>query len=358
MSSIPPVGPTQAALLLQPDAGLAARLALGQVVRAQVLEHQAGNRYLMRILGQTTVAESAVALRAGDVFHGRVVGLQDRIELERVEAPAAQPVAEGDEALAGLGAGRSAEVIEELFRRYRGTLDARDAQALERLVARASRPDRMALAGLILRKLGLALDSQLLESLFETLGKPAGALAPIGGGTLVLGVEEKNTEGVDPLAEALGRAMQPAPAHWPPAQWVLNAQGGGTVSHQLGVLPLELGGTAIEVEFALFEEGEGREAPGLRHRKLVLAFDTETLGRVEARAVTAGEHVRVALATESSAATNALLRYGEALARTLAGAGWQVDELSHETRARPESSAPVAAAVDHIITPGSVNRVL
>ena len=112
------------------------------------------------------------------------------------------------------------------------------------------------------------------------------------------------------------------------------------------------------MEFALFEEGERREPPGLRHRKLALAFETETLGRVEARAVTAGEHIRVALATESSAATNALLRYGEALARALAGAGWQVDELSHETRSRPEMSPPVYAAVEHLITPGSVDRVL
>jgi hypothetical protein len=356
MSTIPPVGATQAALL-QPDAGLATRLALGQVVRAHVLEHQEGNRYLMRILGQTTVAESALALRANDVFYGRVVGLQDRIELERVDAPAAQAAAPGDEALAGLGAGRAAEVIEELFRRYRATLDERDAQALKRLVARASRPDRMALAGLILRKAGLALEPPLLESLFETLGKPAGALAPIGGGVVELGIEEKG-KGVTPLAEALAVAMHPAPAHWPPAQWVLNAQGGGTVSHRLGVLPLELSGAAIEVEFALFEEGEGREAPGLRHRKLVLAFDTETLGRVQARAVVAGEHIRVALASESSAATNALLRYGETLARALSGAGWQVDELSHETGTRPQSSAAVSAAVEHIITPGSVNRLL
>jgi hypothetical protein len=328
--------------VLQPDANLAARLALGQLVRAQVLEHQEGSRYVMRILGQTVVAESPVALRAGDIFHGRVVGLQDRIQLERIEEVSGQ--ASTEETIAGLGAGRAAEIIEELFRRYRGTLDARQAQALERLVARSSRPERMALAGLVLRKVGLPLDSGLLEALVLAIG---GELEPIAEQVLEL------------QAGTAGDVVAPAPVQWSPAQRVLNAQGGGTVSHQLGVLPLALDGRVVEVEVALFEENEGRERPeGLRHRKLVLALDTDALGRVQARAVTAGDHIRVALGTESSAATNALLRYGEGLAHALAAAGWRVDEVTHETRARADMSAPVSAAVEHLVTPGSINRVL
>jgi hypothetical protein len=340
MSSIPPVA-AAAPLVLQPDSSLAARLALGQLVRAQVLEHQEGSRYLMRILGQTVIAESPVALRAGDTFQGRVVGLQDRVQLERVSLQ--EQVLE-EEALTGLGAGRAAELIEELFRRYRGTLDARDAQALERLVARSSRPERMALAGLVLRKVGLPLDSGLLEALVLALG---GELEPIG------------DQVVELQAGTVGDVVAPAPVQWSPAQRVLNTQGGGTVGHQLGLLPLMLDGRVVEVELALFEENEARERPGaLRHRKLVLAFDTDALGRVQARAATAGDHIRVALGTESSAATNALLRYGEGLARALAAAGWQVDEVTHETRARADMSTPVSAALEHLVTPGSVNRVL
>lgn len=350
MSSIPPVGAAPGAVLLAPDAGLATRLALGQVVRAQVLEHQEGNRYLMRILGQTLVAESAVALRPNDVFHGRVVGLQDRIELERVEPSAVPTAGPGEESIAGLGGGRAAEVIEELFRRYRGTLDPRDAQALERMVARAARPDRMALAGLVLRKLGLPLDPDLLQALVSSLSQPA--LAPIGDTALELVAAEGDATD----------ALPPGAGQWPPVQRVLNAQGGGAVAHQVGVLPLQFGGRLIAVEVALFEEDDGRAAADprarLRHRKLVLSLDTEALGRVQARALTAGNHLRIALATESSVSTNALLRYAEPLSRALETAGWQVDEVSHETRARPETNAAVAAAIDHLITPGSVDRVL
>ena len=337
MSALPPVG-AAASVLLQPDAALGARLTLGQLVRAQVLERQDGNRYLMRILGQTLVAESAVALKPGDVFQGRVVGLKDRVELERVEVTEVQ-----DDLVQGLGASRAAELIEDLFRRYRAALDPREAQALERLVARSARPERAALAGLVLRKVGLPLDESLIESLVLALD---GALAPIG--DTLFELETGND----------GDVVSPVAAHWPPAQRVLNAQGGGTVAHRVGVLALDVDGRVLEVEMALFEESEQRPKTDLRHRKLVLAFDTETLGRVQARALTAGSHLRVALATESSAATNALLRYGEGLSRALGAAGWQVDELSHETRPGPSISAPVHAAVEHLITPGSVDRIL
>jgi len=339
MSALPPIG-AASSVLLQPDAALADRLALGQVVRAQVLERQDGNRYLMRILGQTLVAESAVALKPGDVFQGRVVGLKDRIELERVET---QPDTGAEATPASVG-GRAAGLVDELFRRYRATLDPREAQALERLVARSARPERAALAGLVLRKVGLPLDADLIEALVAAFD--GGALAPIGDTAFEL---QSGTE---------SDVVAPVAAHWPPAQRVLNAQGGGAVAHRLGVLALELDGRLVEVELALFEESEERQKTSLRHRKLVIAFDTETLGRVQARALTAGEHVRVALATESSAATNALLRYGEGLSRALGAAGWQVDELSHETRPRPPISAPVHAAVEHLITPGSIDRIL
>src|SRR5204863_1548676 len=121
-------------------------------------------------------------------------------------------------------------------------------------------------------------------------------------------------------------------------------------------------GRRIEVEIAFFEEqDDARRMPHakspIRHRKVVLAFDSERLGRVELRALMAERHIRVALATESSASTNALLRHGEALANALAQAGWQVDEISHETRAAAMNAA-VGAAVDHTITPDSVSRLV
>jgi len=299
--SIGPAG-SLPALLLQPDVALAARLALGQMVRAPVLQQIDGSRYRVRILGQEAVLDSPRPLQPNEVIHGRVTALRERVELERVDVDATATAPAGNAVVS--------EVIDDLFRRYRASLDPREAKALERLVTRSRDPQRMALAALLLRKVGLPLEEPLVQPVFEALGRP-GQLAPI-------------------------------------AETILNAQVGGSVSHQLGRF-------ASGEEFALFEE----HAQGAtRHRKVVLEIPTEGLGLVEARAVTAGERVRVALATDSSAATNALLRHAETLSRALSDAGWQVDEISHETRPVPATGAAVAAAVGHLITPGSVSRLL
>ena len=334
-----------AALVLQPDGGSLSGVALGQILQAKVLQHLDAGRYLVRIAGQERVVDSRVPLRPDEMLSLRVGGSRERIELERVERePTAAPdnaKKASDDLLAGLGGGRAAVSSEELFRRYRGALEPQESDRLKRAVSRAERPERMALAGLVLAKAGLPVHGELLEPLYQAIEARSGALAPV-------------PDVIDPGARA--------PGWWPPAQVVLNAQGGGAISHRVGMIPLEVGGRTIEVEVALFEERDderGAQAKAaIRHRKVVLAFETEQLGRVELRAVLAERHIRVALATESSASTNALLRHGEALANALAEGGWQVDEISHETRSASAVNGAVGAAVDHIITPGSVSKLV
>jgi hypothetical protein len=324
-----------AALVLGPDSGLAGRLALGQVIHGTVLRHYEGNRYLVRFLGRDHVVDSATPLKADEVVHGRVVRLDERIELERLDEHDSQAAFKAgapasNEPWLAVSGGAAARLVEELFRRHRSSLGAEDAARLRRAVARAPRPQRMALAGLVLAKCGLPLEPDWLDSLYAVLDAPAGALAAMG---------ER--------------------ARWPAAQWVLNRQTGGTVSHQAGMLPLENGGALLAVDAALFEEQEKRKpADGIEHRKFVLTLTTERLGRVELRAVMADTHLRVALATQTSESTHALLRHGESLVRALAEAGWQVDEISHETRALGDGGSVAAAVAEHIVTPGSVSRLL
>src|SRR5262249_30142221 len=160
------------------------QLALGQVVQARVLKHFEGNRYLVRILGQEQVVESAGGLRPGETLHGRVVGLGDQIELERLKEDAAQDAAHearadaqsGDDNWMPRGGGGAGEAIAELFRRYRGTLGADEADRLRRIASRAARPERMAMAGLVLRKVGLPLEATLLQALYDALEARSGAL--------------------------------------------------------------------------------------------------------------------------------------------------------------------------------------
>ena len=205
------------ALLIQADAALADKLVLGQVIQGLVLRHYDGSRYLVRFLGHERVVESATPLKPNEIFFGRVTMLRDRIELERLERDAPAPLARAsaqalEEPWVALGSGQAAQVIEELFQRYRGTLEPSAAERLRRLVGRAPRPERMALAGLVLAKAGLPLVAPLAQSLYALLDSRSGELAP--------------------LAQ---------PESWPPGQWVLNAQTGGSVGHRAGTLRLEAG---------------------------------------------------------------------------------------------------------------------
>jgi hypothetical protein len=323
------------ALLLQQGPSLAARLSPGQVVKTQVLHHFEGQRYLVRILGHDSIVDSASPLRPGESLRARVVRLGERIELQRLGEEAAP--AESAPAEAGSAAG--ADLVEELFRRYRASLEPGAAELLRRKVARSPRPERMALAGLVLRKLELPIDAQLLESTCEamTLGDAARAIGA-------------------PTAEALAAALVPAEGATAGLR-VLNAQPGGAVAHQAGAVALR----EIIAEIAVFEETaeqpHGEPGARLRHRKLVVALEAPWLGRVEARAVTAERHLRVALATGSAEGTRALLRHGERLARELDAEGWRVDEIAYETRERAGPGAALGALLEHLVAPGSVDRL-
>jgi len=317
-------------------------LALGQMVTALVLRQFDASRYLVRMLGQDRVVESMSALRANELVHARVVTLGERIELERMPDRAElgpQTQAGGPASLAWQAAsGRAGDLIAELFGLYRAQLEPADAERLRRAVERAARPERMALAGLVLRKVGLPLEPELLQPLYETLGAPGGLLAPL------------------PADEGTSTP----PAWWSVAQFVLNTQSGGSLAHSLGSLPVRWRAKEIDADAALFEERDRAPSPSpsAGYRKVVLALDTERLGRVEVRATMAEQRLRVVLASERRESTNALLRHGESLAGALAAAGWQVDEIAYETRSTLTPSGPVQAALEHLIAPGSVDRLL
>src|SRR3954462_14554697 len=79
------------ALLFKADVDFAAKLTLGQIIKGRVLRAYEGGRYLMDFYGQQKVVDSAMPLRVGDVIHGRVVGLGEHVELQRVQLDASRP---------------------------------------------------------------------------------------------------------------------------------------------------------------------------------------------------------------------------------------------------------------------------
>ena len=141
---------------------------------------------------------------------------------------------------------------------------------------------------------------------------------------------------------------------------ILNAQTGGAVTHRIATLPLLLDGELVELDVALFAQDDSAQrepkADGIRHRELVFALTTEALGRLEVRALLANGHMRLRIAADSSASSERLAEHAPTLEASLQRIGWEVDEQRYESRSA--TGGVLASVVEHLISPGSVSRLV
>ena len=356
------------------EGDLASRLTLGQIIKGRVLRSYDGQRYLVDFGGDRRVVDSTVPLRPDEVFHGRVVGLGEQVQLQKLAAGSAEaPMTESVPLPAGP---RDGTPLAELFARYRAEVPAAQLDAASPVVARLPQPELAALGALVLAKLGLPLEPSLIRALHARLAGAGAADARSSALHLdtAAPAATRLESAVPALASALAGAMvdqqtvstasgqgggdsRRGPRD--PAARILNLQTRGAVAHSLGLLPLLVDGRLVELELALFDEGgsSGDDvAPAPRHRQIVIALDTETLGHVEVRARIAGTRMDLSLATESSAQTLALSMHSGRLSEDLRALGFEVDSLAYLTQPAAATSAPVQCTVEHLITPGSVSR--
>ncbi|MFL6570755.1 MAG: hypothetical protein ACJ8G4_03290, partial [Burkholderiales bacterium] len=290
---------------------LPSALSLGQIVKARVLKHYEGGRYLVSLEGRERVVDSSVPLSTGDLVRGRVVALGDRIELQPL------PPAVGEDTFQTPLQGKVDEPVDQLsatFAQFGLQLDEATRAVVLRSLKGAADPQATVLAAMTLAKLGLPQQPELIDAL-QALLRRRPAASPAAEGSKDALPLTPGPQLVAQLQEALRATL--APAHQEPApaatlslplssenlgdqqsfdsrggssgeqlgQRVLNTQTGGAVSHRVGTLPLILGGRLVEVDVALFEQG-GRQSrqgePRLRH--LVFLLDTASLGGVEVSA--------------------------------------------------------------------------
>jgi hypothetical protein len=404
-------GPVQQALqqsLMRVDQGLVfgadrdflSTLSMGQIIKGRVLRHYEGSRYGVEFGGQERVVDSTIALRSGELIHGRVVGLDDRVHLQRVPAslerePAtARPAPEPGMPAAGAAADR----IEQLFREHRAALSPAEHGTVRGVGRQAGDMSLAAAAALVLRKLGLPLDATLIRALTRAMTE-RGALAesaPEEGATRLAADATRrvtdNHETVRLVAQALEQLRVPERADGPatspgdvPQQpgagadggpgnrdrrgeqlqaWllgrrVLNSQSEGAVAHRFLTLPLWFGDRLVEVNLAFFAQTpDEQDGDGLRYRRIVLSLDFAGLGEVEAVVSVANRHLRIAFETGREEATQLLALWMGALKADLAAFGWQIDELSYGTRYADALDGPAEAVVSHYIRQDSLSRLM
>ena len=403
-------------LFLPGKDGFAENLNLGQVIKGKVLRHYEGGRYLVDFSGQEKVVDSAVPLRTNEVLYGRVVALGDKVELQRVAAEQNRTTV-GKQISDALGqtaeralVGKHEQAVNQVFDKYQGKLTLEQKAALVKMVKTVPTPGKMALAGLVLSKLGLSQAPELLRAVYNAMQSKAqrtGSFPSLGNIPQLQSapgsVETQVDTALQPLANAVAALMENLPekkiaqrklasqpeltgtgesqdqeASAPPrpqqrydqdwyhsgfyhlGRWVLNSQIEGSVAHRLGTLPLWLGHQLVEVDLAVFDQKQGTTTlnDGLRHRQLVFSLHLEQLGHVEVMVKVADRHLRVQIMTDNAAATEVITGYMGPLRGMLQQAGWSIDELVYGTNATDSDEQVVGAVIEHIISQDSLSRLM
>lgn len=380
------------------------KLAIGQIIKGKVLRQFDGSRYLVNFDGHERVVDSAIPMKTGELLHGRVIGIGERIEMQRILH--GEPDINTSLPETATRSGAQPTALQNMLTRYQVELGNTDQAALTRAMRGASDSQAMAMAGILLNRLGLPQSQELLNALYGTLmsrrvsgvehsaidiqplldavaaiGVPnAGITTPLGDAVRQV-LEQANsarTERDGRNAESPDKAMHQVASAAPDTSqadaepdaggrdftrqlghYLLNVQTEGSVAHRAGTIPLLLGDRLVEVDVALFEQRRNAEqTTDARHRHLVFRLNTETLGPVEISARLAGDRVRVRISASDEIGTAKLATHVEALRSALSEAGWSIDEIAYETRSDGERNSVAHAVVEHVISQGSLNHLV
>jgi hypothetical protein len=377
VSIAPTEGGTAAAAAFQVE--LPGTLSLGQIVKARVLKHYEGSRYLVSLEGRERVVDSSVPLNTGELVRGRVIAVGDRIEL--------QPLPESSPAPQDPVAAQPADELASAFAQAGLKLDDAARAVVMRSLKGAADPQATVLAAITLAKLGLPQQPELIEAVQALLRRrpsvnagtadaPKEALTVTPSPQLVAQLQEALRTTLSPNGPAQP-LQSPTSAEVSPGgadqqqgftpdgsgrqlgQWVMNTQTGGVVSHRVGTLPLLVGGRLVELDVALFEQDARRSRQGeSRSRHLVFVLDAGALGGVEVSARLVDSRLRVRFAADLDSTLELLASRRDALSRQLAALGWTVDEITYEPRQAAAQNAAYRAVADYVVTQGSLDRTI
>ncbi|MES9851146.1 MAG: flagellar hook-length control protein FliK [Candidatus Thiodiazotropha sp. L084R] len=396
-------------ILVEGDASFTRTLTIGQILKARILRHYEGGRYLAEIDGRQKVVDSAIPFRIGEIFHGRVTALGDKVHIKRttVDYLSKQPDPSSQQSLFGA----KEQWLEKLLTQFGASLNTNDRNVLLQQIARSSQPQIMGLSGLILNKLGIDISPEYLRAVHRVLNtnKLQEIIKKLES-PYHLEVESKPTatdsgEAVQQLAGLIESAQIDtwrnyynardkertidksgiADSHHPVnsmgsnessetgakhtrdefySEWLLgkrliNTQNGGSLNHQLLHFPLWFGERLIEITVALFSQNEAScTEEESRHRRLVLSLETANLGDLKITVNLADQHLRLRFVADNAAATELLAQHLADLKAALDTTIWEIDEIEYVTDALNEDNTALQAVVEHHIAQDSLSRLM
>jgi len=374
------------------------QLSMGQILKGKVLRSYEGGRYLVEFGGQQKVVDSSVPLKTGELVHGRVVGLGDKVEIKRLFTADDSAIEQPPQAAksGGLLNGKWDSLLLEAMQKFQVRFTAEQRSMIIAQMKKAQQPQSILMAAMALSKQQMPITEQLLQLLAELQGRkqklsllPADQLAP-----RMAPVETPvsgHGAGLTQLVSALMRlmqeqqdiAVQQAPqqgaaendANFDAAanndtdsehndqfafNWhLLNAQVDGSIQHRVNTLPIWLGDRLVEVNIAIYEQRRHQEHnTRLSFRKIIFSLQLDKLGQLDIEMAMENKHLRLNISADSHETTQRLLAHAGELNAQLNDQGWLLDETGYATKS-PDSMGDIATSVvEHYMAQDSLSRLM
>lgn len=371
--------------ILQSPGDMVSHLTMGQIIKGRVLRHLESGRYTVQISGEEKVVDSSVPLKTGELLYGRVVGLGEHVELERVHVPQAMPssLLDAPALIASDVFPRvTAEQVVQIFTEYGASLSEKDASVLNQVLRASPSIEPTIYAGLLLAKLGLPFTPERLEALTRTF--TADPRQPLFNERMAIYLSIQPDDSAQPVTNAKNNSdndgdfarlladiadssardtttasegddtehegsrdtnKEPGLGYE-----LLNLQVEGAMGHRVATVPLVIDGELIEVNIGLIDQREARQdQTATSHRRLVFTLNTEELGTVAVDGTLTGEHIQLRFHVEHADALDALQEHTAMLKQALQQGGFAVDAIRHEVATRREMPSVAWLAASSVI---------
>lgn len=378
-------------LLGQDD--FASKLTLGQVIKARVLRHHEGSRYLADINGQQKVIDSANPLRPGELIEGRVKALGKQVEIHRINLAAQSRVDTSQDQLPELNQSgllnkqdQQLKAAQQFFTSKQSSLTVKDIQLLKTFLNNGTPLNALLMSALSLKKAGLVLVKENVEAILKSLQykqaeRPSVNTVP----TIALDVDVNSVQSHQAYSEVskqlaidLEYQSELASSFYNDAHGqqsngfsegdsrenlsyqILNRQDDSVVNHQLMIFPIWLGDKLVEIKMAFFDQQKPEAALEQKftsYKRFVFTMQLDNLGEVVASAVMHDKHVKLNFTTGQSDSTTFLSSHMSDLMGRIESMGWVVDKIEYATLAEHQYEPTVAAVVEHYAAKDSISRV-
>ncbi|HAO14737.1 MAG TPA: hypothetical protein DDE71_04150, partial [Tenacibaculum sp.] len=320
-------------------------LKIGQIVDGKVLQDLGQGRYLVNLGSKENIVETEIPFTKNDLLHGRVVGLGERVELQRIRTSTtkldSQSITDVPTQPQFLLSKNEQQLV-NLFNKFNASLSTKEKTQLLQSMNNTRVPLNAALAGLVIQKMGLQHSTILHAAILKVIDNKTGKLNFTHQSPQALSVAYSNADGsqvannVQKLSEQISLFSKVFPEKYivdnaqnnnePTysgtssedsegygdkndrqhqrtvnlARWLLNIQAEGSLSHSIFSLPLIVGDKLLDIGIAIFDQKKSFSTiDGIRYRQIHFSLESEELGPVEVSLKMADNRLRINVMTES-----------------------------------------------------------